>query len=97
MFQIPSKFPLGRLLLTGAVNDLVLNNSHFAGFLLSSLNRHAQGDWGDMSPGDKAENEFSLDKYLRILSAYEHPILPKIWIITEADRSTTTVLLPDEY
>lgn len=65
---------------------------------LTYLARHQSGDWGDISKGDKKENELSLKKGFRIVSAY---ILPntgeKIWIITEADRSSTTILLPSEY
>jgi len=61
------------------------------------LRRHQSGDWGDMTDEDKGENEFSVDKELRIFSAYRLKDETKIWIITEADRSTTTVLLPSEY
>lgn len=64
----------------------------------SLLQRHFSGDWGDLCAQDKAENDFALTRALRIFSAY---VLPrtrvKIWIITEADRSVTTLLLPDEY
>ena len=65
------------------------------------LARHEQGDWGDLDAFDKRQNETAVKEDLRILSAYTTPISSdetvKIWIITEADRSTTTVLLPDEY
>ena len=69
------------------------------------LARHLTGDWGNVSDEDKEENELALSKGLRVLSAY--PIDPAkpcegfgdntLWIITEADRSATTFLLPDEY
>ena len=59
--------------------------------------RHMKGDWGDLCDEDKAENELSVEKELRILSAYHLKDGTKIWIITEADQSATTVLLPDEY
>lgn len=91
------KFKAGRLLFTRGVNDLVADNTDFSKFVLASLNRHLAGDWGDLCKEDKAENEFSLDKNLRLFSAYENGELPKIWIITEADRSATTILFPDEY
>ena len=55
-----------------------------------------QGDWGDLDEDDKKENEFSVLRHLRILSAYKIGN-EKLWIITEADRSITTILLPDEY
>jgi hypothetical protein len=92
------RFPLGRLLMTRGVNDLVADNSAFASFVLDSLKRHANGDWGDLCQEDKAENELALKEgNLRLFSAYEKPSLPKIWIITEADRSATTILFPEEY
>lgn len=96
--EVKGKFPLGQLVMTRGVIDRVASgDSHFIRFALDSLRRHANCDWGDMSDEDKKENDFSLDKYLRIFSAYEVPELPKIWIITEADRSVTTILFPEEY
>lgn len=91
------KFPLGQIVMTRGVNDLVATNTEFAKFVTESLRRHASGDWGDLAEEDKRENEYALDKYLRLFSAYEKPPLPKIWIITEADRSVTTILFPEEY
>lgn len=93
-----SKFKIGRLVMTRGVNDKVAENSRFARFVIDSLKRHVRGDWGEMSKEDKAENELALrEGNLRLFSAYENPPLPKIWIITEADRSATTILFPDEY
>jgi len=60
------------------------------------VQRHMSGDWGDLSAEDKAENELSLREGFRILSAYELEG-QRYWIITEADRSVTTILLPQEY
>ena len=91
------KFPLGQLVWTRGVADLVADNPAFARFATASLKRHAQGDWGTLSEEDRKENELSLKQGFRLLSAYESPGLPKIWIITEADRSVTTTLFPDEY
>jgi len=79
------------------MGHLVAENADFAKFVMSSLSRHARGDWGDLDEEDKKENELSLKEGFRLLSAYERAGLPKIWIITEADRSVTTVLFPDEY
>ena len=64
--------------------------------LLAYLKRHLNGDWGDLCEDDRAENEFSLKHGFRLLSAYitSHG---KLWLITEADRSVTTFLLPSEY
>ena len=64
--------------------------------LLEYLQRHLRGDWGDLSEEDKAENLFSLKHGLRLLSTYNTPF-GVLWIITEADRSVTTFLLPEEY
>jgi hypothetical protein len=62
------------------------------------LMRHLTGDWGELSDTDKAENELSVREGFRILSAYTlSSDGTKFWIITEADRSVTTFLLPDEY
>jgi hypothetical protein len=61
------------------------------------LRRHVTGDWGDVPPEDAQENELSVQQGFRILSAYTLTTRVKIWIITEADRSATTLLLPDEY
>ena len=91
------KFPMGRLVTTAGVNDRASSDEAFARFVRKSLQRHSQGDWGDLSAEDVKENEYALGKHLRLLSAYENNGLPKIWIITEADRSATTVLFPEEY
>jgi len=88
---------MGRLLMTRGVNDLVSEDETFAKFVMDSLTRHRRGDWGDLTEEDKQENELSLKEGYRLLSAYESERLPKIWIITEADRSATTILFPDEY
>ena len=64
------------------------------GFFLS---KHVQGDWGMMDPDDKQLNEEALSDGGRIHSAYKTLKGESIWIITEADRSTTTLLLPDDY
>lgn len=61
------------------------------------LKRHVRGDWGDLSQADREENELAIKKGYRILSAYTLPTGQKIWVITEADRSATTILKPDEY
>ena len=62
------------------------------------LDRHRQGDWGDVCREDKEANEYAITEGLRILSAYKLPVTgEKLWIITEADRSSTTLLLPNEY
>jgi hypothetical protein len=92
-----AKFPLGTLIMTRGVNDKASKDIKFAKFITDSLKRHAKGDWGDLTQEDKNENELSLKAGFRLLSAYQREGLPKIWIITEADRSATTILFPEEY
>lgn len=86
-------FPLGRIVATsGALNLLVIAGQD-PGDL---LDRHRSGDWGDVPPEDAAENRRSVRHGWRILSSY--PVgSNRIWIISEADRSSTCLLLPDEY
>lgn len=86
------KFSLGQLAATPAALE-ALNDESFWPY----IKRHANGDWGDVCAEDKAENELSLREGFRLLSAYHLPDGCKIWIITEADRSATTILLPEEY
>ena len=86
-------FPLGRVVATtGALKML----EEVGEDPLSLLSRHCSGDWGDVDPHDRRENELSLKNDWRIVSSY--PVGEgKVWIITEADRSVTTILLPEEY
>ncbi len=65
--------------------------------LVTYLNRHVTGDWGELDAHDQKENDLGISHNLRILSAYTLSSGVKIWIITEADRSSTTALLPEEY
>lgn len=88
-------FPLGRVVATPGALALLAEAGADARELLE---RHVRGDWGGVSPEDAKENELSVREGFRIVSSY--PIGDngaKIWIITEADRSSTTVLLPEEY
>ena len=64
---------------------------------LDFLSRHITGDWGDLEEEDRKENDLSVKKGFRILSSYKTNAGQKVWVITEADRSVTTLLLPDEY
>lgn len=90
------KFPLGKLFFTAGVNNRADEDFSFAEFIVKSVQRHANGDWGDLGDHDTAENELSLIKGFRIFSVYKWKE-EKIWIITEADRASTTVLFPNEY
>jgi hypothetical protein len=85
--------PLGRVVATpGALN--VLLEAGESPFLY--LARHVSGDWGDLDNHDRRESELSLKHGWRIVSSYFVGV-ETIWIITEADRSATTMLLPEEY
>jgi hypothetical protein len=89
------RFQLGRIVATPGALEAMARRGIDAGELLT---RHAAGDWGDLDEQDKRENEFSVTRRLRILSAYGTQDDPdRIWLITEADRSATTILKPDEY
>jgi hypothetical protein len=89
-----ARFPLGRIVATpGALEALEQSGDNAAAL----LKRHVTGDWGELDEHDQQENEFSVSRDLRILSAYTLSGGTKIWIITEADRSATTLLLPSEY
>jgi hypothetical protein len=87
-------FPLGKIFLTvGAREALEESNQEASEF----LEMHRSGNWGIVGKEDAEENELSVKEGFRILSAYRTGKGEKIWIITEADRSSTTVLLPSEY
>lgn len=90
-------FPMGQLVLTRGVNDRVAENSEFAKHVIASTARHMTGDWGDMAQEDLDRNAEALRDGDRLFSAYTEGGQPKIWIITEADRSSTCVLYPEEY
>lgn len=64
--------------------------------LLIALERHREGDWGEVSPEDAERNNEALEDGARLLSSYTDSNGTKFWIITEADRSRTTFLLPEE-
>ena len=89
-----TRFDLGTIVATpGALEALAVSGEAPSTF----LHRHVVGDWGDLDGNDRAENELSVQEGFRILSAYHLRDGTKIWIITEADRSSTTILLPSEY
>ena len=88
------RFPLGHVAATpGAVEILESGGLEASTF----LNRHASCDWGDLCDEDRQSNENALKYGSRLFSSYKLPAGAKLWIITEADRSVTTLLLPNEY
>ena len=87
-------FPLGQIVATpGALATLERAKQPPTSFLA----RHASGDWGELEPADVTENQYSIAHGFRLLSSYQTNAGEKLWIITEADRSATTLLLPEEY
>lgn len=90
----PVRFQLGRTLITPGALDAREEAGETG---REYLRRHASGDWGIVDDDDKKENELSVREGFRILSAYLTGKGVKIWVITEADRSATTILLPSEY
>lgn len=85
-------FPLGRIVITATAQASLTFKD-----VLIALGRHASCDWGDLADDDIAENNKAVVDGHRILSSYADRKGTKFWIITEADRSTTTTLLPSDY
>jgi hypothetical protein len=89
-----ARFPLGQIVATpGAIAALTDAGDSPASF----LRRHVVGDWGEIDNEDRQENERSISSGCRLLSAYTTSTGIRIWVITEADRSATTLLRPEEY
>ena len=87
-------FDLGQTVATpGAIEALQKSNVSPS----SLLARHQSGDWGDLCDEDVAENNYALSHGYRLFSSYQITETTKIWVITEADRSVTTLLLPEDY
>lgn len=94
------KFKLGRLVATAAVVEMMQRDHVFAAFVSRSIRRYQECDWGDSCKEDKESNDYAVENGERILASYEQNGVKshmKIWIITEWDRSVTTILFPEEY
>ncbi len=91
--QIRPLFPLGETVATTGALKAMNNNSISP---LSLLNRHQRGDWGNLDDEDYKANDLAIKQGSRLLSSYVFGTV-NIWIITESDRSATTILLPEEY
>ena len=87
-------FPLGRLVATPGTIELI--RSVGEELLPALLERHRSGDWGEVSPEGARENEFSVIHGFRVVSSYR-VAGERLWVITERDRSATTLLLASEY
>ena len=88
----PVKFQLGRIVATANANATLHPED-----VAKAITRHAAGDWGELDEHDRLENELALTKGHRLFSVYHGRGGTKFFIITEADRSVTTVLLPEDY
>ena len=92
--NIGARFALGQTFITPGAQEALEIAGQTA---IQLLRRHMSNDWGEISEEDARENELSLREGYRLLSAYRTVRGQRIWIITEADRSATTILLPSEY
>jgi hypothetical protein len=87
------QFPMGHVVITTHAKD-VLSQSDID----ACLTRHSRGDWGELCDEDRRQNDLAIAQGMRLFSAYDAPSDgTRFWIITEADRSATTILLPDDY
>lgn len=94
MIKTCNPFPMGRTLATPGAHAALADAGEDAH---SFLARHSKGDWGQVDEHDWQANDESLVQGLRLLSVYQTKKGVKLWVITEADRSATTILLPEEY
>ena len=87
-----AKFQLGQIVATPNALDHLTQDE-----IRSGIIRHQSGDWGDLDADDRKENDLALERGTRLLSAYQAGNGVKFWIITEGDKSSTTVLMPEDY
>jgi len=92
ILPIQSKFELGQVVITRNAHETIDVND-----VQAALQRHANGDWGDLEAEDQQMNDLALRTGDRLLSAYQDGYGVRFWIITEADRRVSTVLLPEDY
>jgi len=87
-----TQFSLGSVCISPGAQEVLTHED-----VMLALGRHCRGDWGEVCAADREENDLSVREGFRLLSAYQSKSGQKFWVITEADRSVTTVLLPAEY
>ena len=93
-----NKFILGHVVCTNGIGDRMNSDKEFFKFVKSSFTKYMEGDWGDTCEEDVISNNEAVKNGERILAVYIHKLSnTKIWIITELDRSVTTILFPEEY
>lgn len=92
------KFELGEIVCTPSVMLKIQQDGKFCAFIYRSFEKYVMGDWGDTCEADQETNERAIINGERILAVYKYPgDDTTIWIITERDRSVTTILFPSEY
>ena len=89
-------FELGQVLATRTITNKAKESKEFAEFVRESVRQHASCNWGDLDEGVSAQNEQALEYGGRLISTWEDTALPKIWIVTKADRSATMIHFPGE-
>ncbi len=87
-----TKIPLGNVVVTPRVQEIVAPED-----IMHAIERHAAGDWGAVSSTDRTANNRAIEDRTRVLSVYVTAQGVQFWVITESDRSVTTVLLPEDY
>ncbi len=87
-----ARFRLGKIVTTANAKSQLTQED-----ILMGIQRHQAGDWGEVSEEDRRENELSLKEGFRLWSVYHSRTGLKFWVITEANRSSTSVLLPEDY
>ena len=92
MTAIQTRLKLGQLLITPAAREALSPVD-----VRTALDRHAHGDWGDVTGDDGEANDEALENEGRLFSVYHNSDGLKFWVITESDRSATTLMLPDDY
>ena len=105
LFGVRTKFVLGKVVATANFIDAILDNcaivsgydNEVADEAMQALIRHANGDWGEACDEDKRSNDAAVKNGTQILSVYRAQNGIKFWVITEGDRSVTTLLLPEDY
>jgi hypothetical protein len=92
ILQAIAKFRLGRIVATPAVLESLSQDD-----ILEAIRRHQAGDWGEASEQSRITNELAVESGIRLFSVYRSGRGTTFWVITEADRSSTTILLPSDY
>lgn len=91
-------YHLGTVMFTSNVDERAKKDLSFARFVWHSLfNKYMKCDWGNLSDNDRERNDYAVEHGERVHAQYDAPGQPRIWVITEWDRSVTTVLFPEEY